>query len=123
MGACVPNGHSISDYQAGIMIEEWMDVVPYNEHTTGISFHYNQPNAKAPQCLILGLTPQITGNWKWNDLVNMLNETLDLAKKRGVDYEEIAPTAVGQLPGLIFPFAQSGNVIGLSESHIINVNN
>ena len=120
IGACVPNGHTASGYQVGIMVEEWMDVIPYNEHTTGISFHYNQPNSKAPQCLILGLTPQITGNWKWNDLVDMLNETLDLAKKRGVDYEEIASTAVGQLPGLVFPFSKTGNGIGLSEKHIIN---
>ncbi len=119
IGACVPNGHVVSGYQAGIMVEEWMDVIPFNEHTTGVSFHYNQPNAKAPQCLILGLTPQITGNWKWNDLVDMLNETLDLAKKRGIDYEEIAPTAVGQLPGLVFPFSRTGNSIGLNELHIV----
>lgn len=119
IGACVPNGHVASGYQAGIMVEEWMDVIPFNEHTTGVSFHYNQPNAKAPQCLILGLTPQITGNWKWNDLVDMLNETLDLAKKRGIDYEEIAPTPVGQLPGLTFPITRTGNSIGLNELHIV----
>lgn len=118
-GASVPNNHNLSGDQAGIMIDEWVDVVPLKEHNTGISFHYDQPNSKAPQCLILGLTPQITGRWRWDDLIDMLNETLDLAKKRGVDYEQISSTAIGQLPGMITPFTAGGNAIGLTAKHLI----
>lgn len=123
IGASVPNGHQITGNQVGILVDEWIDVVPFKEQTTGISFHHNQPNAKAPQCLILGLTPQIRGNWRWDDLIEMLNETLDLAKKRGVDYEEISATAVGQLPGMIMPFTASGNTIGLAEKHLVATKN
>lgn len=119
LGASVPNGHLISGDQVGIMVDEWMDVVPFDQHNTGISFHYNQPNSRAPQCLILGLTPQIRGKWKWSELIEMLEETFDLAKKRGIDYEEIAPTAIGQLPGLIIPFTHSGNAIGLSGEDVL----
>lgn len=122
IGASVPAGYVVSGDQVGIMIDDWVDVIPAKEQTSGISFHHNQPNAKAPQCLLLGLTPQITGNWRWDDLVDMLNETLDLAKKRAVDYERISSGVVGQLPAFTMPFAQSGNVIGLSGAHILSVN-
>lgn len=122
MGASMPAGHLVSGDQAGIMVDDWIDVIPAREQTSGISFHHNQPNAKAPQCLLLGLTPRVTGSWKWNDLVDMLNETLDLAKKRAVDYEHISSGVIGQLPAFVMPFAQSGNVIGLSGTHILSVN-
>lgn len=118
MGASLPSGHSIDGYQAGIMVEEWMDVVPFEEQTSGISFHYDQPGAKAPQCLILGLTPKITGFWQWEDIAEMIEETLDMAKKRGINYRAISGSVVGQLPGMIVPFSQHGNVIGLSQQHI-----
>src|SRR5690606_36576835 len=112
MGASLPPQHSIEGYQAGILVEEWVDVVPLKEQTTGISFHYDQPNAKAPQCLILGLTPKITGNWEWDDIVDMMVQTFDLAKKRGLGYEVVAETPIGQLPGLTIPVAPGGNTIG-----------
>lgn len=119
IGASVPAGHSISSNQAGIMVEEWIDVVPLKEHTTGISFHYDQPSAKAPNCLILGIAPKITGNWKWDDLVDLLEETLDLAKKRGLDYEQVSGTYIGQLPGLSIPFTPHEVTMGLSARHLI----
>ncbi|WP_118976928.1 hypothetical protein [Taibaiella koreensis] len=122
IGASLPASYELTGDQAGILVDEWIDVIPAREQTSGISFHHNQPNAKAPQCLLLGLTPQITGNWRWDDLVDMLNETLELAKKRAVDYEQISSSVVGQLPGMIMPFAQSGNLIGLSAAHILSVN-
>ena len=122
IGASLPQQHSIEGYQAGIMVEEWMDVVPLKEQTTGISFHYDQPNAKAPQCLILGLTPQITGNWQWDDIVDMMVQTFDLAKKRGLGFEAVSETPVGQLPGLTIPVAPDGNTIGFAEHHILNPN-
>ncbi len=122
IGASVPSGHLASGKQVGIMVDDWVDVIPSREQTSGVSFHHNQPNAKAPQALLLGLTPRITGRWQWNDLVDMLNETLDLAVKRAVDYERISSGAVGQLPAFVLPFAQSGNLIGLSGNHILSVN-
>lgn len=122
MGASLPPQHSIIGYQTGIMVEEWIDVVPLKEQTTGISFHYDQPNARAPQCLILGLTPQITGNWQWDDIVDMMIQTFDLAKKRGLGYEAVAETPIGQLPGLTIPVAPGGNTIGFAEHHILNPN-
>ncbi|MBA5793514.1 hypothetical protein H1R17_09570 [Flavobacterium sp. xlx-214] len=123
IGASVAEKYSVYEPQAGLMIEEWIDVIPSKEVASGIGFQYDQPNAKAPQCLILGISPQITGRWRWQDITDMLEETLDLAKKRGIDYEVISKTAVGQLPGMIMPFTKTGNAIGLSEKHVLNSKN
>lgn len=123
IGADLYSGYAISNVsQAGIVIDEWTDIIPNREETTGISFHHNQPNAKAPQCLILGLSPQITGSWSWNDIVDMLNETFELAKARGLSYEQISGTALGQiLPLSNIPVATHGNAIALSAHHIASI--
>ncbi|GEM_PF-1867451 len=124
IGADLYNGYYMDTNitYAGIVIDEWTDIIPNREETTGISFHHNQPNAKAPQCLILGLTPQITGSWRWNDIVDMLNETFELAKARGLSYEQISGTALGQiLPLNNMPVATNGNAIALSAHHIASI--
>lgn len=122
IGASMPADNTVDIDQVGILVDNWIDVIPYKEQTSGISFHHNQPNAKAPQCLLLGLTPKITGNWRWDDLVDMMNETFELVKKRAVDYERISSSVVGQLPAIAMPFTRTGNVIGLSAAHLLSVN-
>lgn len=111
--------HDITDWQVGILIEEWTDVVPSMEETTGIAFHFNQPNSKPPQCLLLGLTPDITGNWLWDDLVDMINETFTLAKTRAITYEELSATPVAQLaPGIMVPFSTNYATIGFATADL-----
>ena len=34
---------------AGLLIDEWVEVVPSRQETTGLTFHYDQPNSAAPQ--------------------------------------------------------------------------
>lgn len=124
IGASMPEDNTVTDWQAGLLVEEWIDVIPNREETTGVSFHHDQPNAKAPQCLILGLTPRITGSWQWQDLVDMMNETFDLAKKRGLDYEAIAQTPAAQvIPAMLTPAALNGNVIGLNQMLLTELKN
>ncbi|MBD2769867.1 hypothetical protein IC235_18410 [Hymenobacter sp. BT664] len=115
----IPGGsssYSMGTYEVGLMIDEWVDVIPNKNQTTGIAFHANQPNQKPPQCLLLGLTPRITGSWNWADIVDMINETFDLAKTRGVSYDSISGTPVGQLsPTLVMPFSATNSTIALTS--------
>lgn len=116
----VPNAYSFSGWQVGFMVDEWIDVIPNKKETTSIAFHYNQPNAKPPQCLLLGLTPDITGNWQWNDLVDMINETFDMAKKRALTYEHISQTYVGHLgPAMYLPVTSLNSLPGLMPQDFI----
>jgi hypothetical protein len=92
--------------QAGLLLDEWVEVVPTKNETTGISFHYDAPNAAPPQSLLLAVTPQISGSWKWDNLVATLNETLDMTKKRAVEPQHIDDTELAQfLPATMVPTA------------------
>ena len=75
--------------QCGIIIDEWTEVIPNQEETTGIAFHYDQPNSEPSQAMLLVVPPQIKGNWEWADLVDALDETLEMAKKRAIEPAKI----------------------------------
>ncbi len=71
--------------QCGLVIDEWPEVVPTTDLVSGLTFHFDRPNSQPPQTMLLALPPVLRGNWNWNDLVAMLNQTLDDARKRGVE--------------------------------------
>jgi hypothetical protein len=54
---------------AELLIDSWTEIIPNKKETTGIGFNYNQPNTVPPQALLLVVTPEITGHWKWENLV------------------------------------------------------
>lgn len=60
-------------------------MIPTTQETTGLTFHYDRPNCEAPQSLLLALPANFTGHWQWQDLVDTLHETLDMAHKRAVE--------------------------------------
>ena len=52
--------------------------------------------------MLLALSPQLTGEWRWHDLVDTVRETMDLAKKRAVEPDQIDTTAYARfLPALV----------------------
>ncbi|MGZ8486846.1 MAG: hypothetical protein ACXW6R_24655, partial [Candidatus Binatia bacterium] len=70
---------------AGLLIDEWVEVVPNAQETTAISFQYDQPNAAPPQTILLAVPPQVDLPWTVWSLQQVLLETLDLARIRAVD--------------------------------------
>lgn len=87
----------------GLLIDEWMEVIPQAEETTAIAFQFNPPNACAPQAILLAVPPVANQDWTTETLRRVLLETLDLAKLRAVD-----PALLGDfaqlLPALVLPF-------------------
>ncbi|MFI6676865.1 hypothetical protein [Kribbella sp. NPDC050470] len=71
--------------QCGMLLDEWTETIPDQSIDTGIAFHYDRPNSEAPQTMLLVTPSEFRGAWQWNDLVDALNETLDLAKSRAVE--------------------------------------
>ncbi|CAN5158403.1 hypothetical protein BH23BAC1_BH23BAC1_26950 [soil metagenome] len=96
--------------QSGFLVDEWTEVIPENKEITGISFHYNQPNATPPQAILLAVTPEQTGSWSWDDLVGTLNDTLQRAKRRAVEPMLLDkanhPVLSTLLPGVLSQFSQ-----------------
>jgi hypothetical protein len=92
--------------QSGLLIDEWIEVIPGKTETTGIAFHFNQPNSEPPQALLLAVTPEITGKWTWEKLVGILQNTFHRAQLRAVEPDQIGDTAFGHLlPGILTPVA------------------
>jgi len=71
--------------QCGLLLDEWSETIPAADTTTGVAFHYDRPNTEAPQAMLLVTPSEFRGSWVWADLVDALNETLDLAKRRAVE--------------------------------------
>jgi hypothetical protein len=99
-----PGGFHPTVAQTGLLIDAWTEVIPNRRETTGIAVHYNQPNAEPPQALLLAVTPRITGHWTWDDLVGVLEDTIERAKVRAVEPDQLGDSALGQfLPAVLTP--------------------
>lgn len=73
---------------AGLLIDEWVEVVPSRRETTGLSFHYDQPGACAPQAVLTAMASDNTRTvWDLDILESILNETLDLAQMRVISLD------------------------------------
>jgi len=110
--------------QCGLLIDDWTEMVPGKEALTGITFNYNQPDAMAPQAILLAVTPNETGKWSWEELVGILNDTLLRAKLRAVEpalLDQLKKPETGVLlPGIISPFTQQGLDISLDYRNNID---
>ncbi len=93
----------------GLLLDEWTELVPTTQETTGIAFHFNRPNATAPQSLLLAVAPRLRGAWSWEDLVAVIVETFERARMRAVEPDMIAGTSYFQaLPAILSEFSEGG---------------
>ena len=72
--------------------------IPADTETTGIAFQFDKPNAEPPQSILLATPPQFTGAWNWSDLVQTLHETLDMARLRAVEPQQLDQRADFRVP-------------------------
>jgi hypothetical protein len=75
---------------SGLVIDEWTEVVPERTQLTGVSFHVEQPTARAPQAILLAVAPTEAHVWSLSALEATVLETLDLSRLRLVDTEALA---------------------------------
>jgi hypothetical protein len=95
---------------SGVLIDEWVEVVPSTSETTGIALQYDQPNAVPPQTILIAVPPQIESPWTIWSLQQVLLETLDLARIRAVD--PVTLDEVGHyLPALYFAYNTLGDTV------------
>jgi len=88
---------------AGLAVDEWVETLPSSIETTGLAFHFDQPDARAPNAVLIAVPPDPLKPWDLATLEKVLLETLDLVKIRVVDTHAL--TDLGQfLPALFFAF-------------------
>ena len=84
---------------AGLVVDQWIEVLPVREtrgegaaavvnarHTSGIAFNANAPGARAPQVLLVAVSPD-GARWNVDSVLGVLQETLELARLRLVTLE------------------------------------
>lgn len=74
---------------AGLVVDQWVELIPNRRELTGIAFHHDDPGAEAPQTVLLAVPPAAGTPWSVESLQNVLDETLELAKIRTVDAERL----------------------------------
>lgn len=94
----------------GLLIDEWVEVVPSRLETTALAFQFNPPDACAPQAILLAVPPVPGKPWTAWDLQRVLLETLELAKLRAVDPQSLGELAQ-YLPALYFGFNEAKAVV------------
>jgi hypothetical protein len=94
----------------GLLVDEWVEIVPSATETTAITFQFNPPDAWPPQTVLLAVPPVPDAPWTVADLHRVLVETLDLSKLRGVDSEALGELA-HYLPALFFAFNANDDAV------------
>jgi hypothetical protein len=95
---------------AGLMIDEWVEVVPSATETTGIALQYDRPNSAPPQTILIAVPPDLEAPWTVWSLQQVLLETLDLARLRAVDPDAL--NEVGHyLPAMYFAINTDGDTV------------
>jgi hypothetical protein len=98
---------------AGMVIDEWTELVPTNVETTGIAMNINRPNAVAPQALLLAVAPKQVGHWSWDGLVATMHDTLARARLRAVEPDDIKYPYFQVLPPIVTAFNHSMLIPGV----------
>jgi hypothetical protein len=84
---------------AGVLIDEWVEVVPSSSETTAIAFQHDAPDSRAPQAMLLAV-PAVPGDpWTGAALHRLLLDTLSLAQVRAVDAEALDTAVMNPVAG------------------------
>src|SRR5262249_27491719 len=81
----------------GLLIDEWTEVIPARDETTGVAFHFDRPGSEPPQSWLLVTPPRALGAWQWTDVLGALEETFALARLRAVEPAQVEQRAYAQV--------------------------
>ncbi len=114
-----PGTLDLTTPMAGLLIDEWIEVVPSASETTGIVFQFDQPNASPPQSILLAVPPDPDQQWTMWSLQQVLLETIDLLRVRAVDAESLS--SVGHfLPAAYFAVNVGGDTVSTDFTPLVN---
>jgi hypothetical protein len=80
-------------YNSGIIIDTWMEFIPYKKHSAGMAFYCDRPDNEAPQALLMAVHPTSnkTPNNRWapDDVTELLDSTRFMMMNRAVEPDHI----------------------------------
>ena len=101
----LPNNWNPTQILSGLVFDEWTEMLPARETTSGVAFHFNQPDTEPPQVMLLAVCPAEGENWRWEYLSETILDTFERAKKRLVNFDHLRtnPALAHLLPALVAP--------------------
>jgi hypothetical protein len=122
--AFTPTAVTVGASFAGMIIDEWTEVLPSPQQITGVSFQYPDPMSRPPQSILLAVKPDDFPEWTLEAVEGSVLEALDLAKIRAVDPDSL--NALGHyLPALYFAFntgAPKVETVSIDFNHVLKAN-
>ena len=82
----------------GLLLNQWIDLVPEPVETTGLAFHHDGPNSEAGNAILVAVPSSGAPAWSFSELLATLEETFELIELRAIDPDILG---LGQLlPGI-----------------------
>jgi hypothetical protein len=73
---------------SGLLLDRWSERIPKADRVTGVTFHFDAPNARAPQAWILAVPPE-GAKWTLELVVDTLFDVGDWSRLRTVQPEDL----------------------------------
>jgi hypothetical protein len=96
-----PTALTATQPMGGLLVDAWTETIPPATRDTAMALRFNNASTRAPQVILLGVNPNPAQAWTTNTLVEVLSETLMLARMR-------AQPATRFSEGGLMPFAWLG---------------
>lgn len=113
-----PAGMDPQSGGAGLIVDDWTETIPATHDTTGVTFHFDAPGARAPQTMLLAVHPDPARTWSLQDLAGCVNEAADLARLRTLSSKELAPFSTF-LPALFLPDGYTRDTPGVRIMELV----
>jgi hypothetical protein len=105
----VLTGGAPTDQVAVGLVDGWGETVPSTDHTSVAAFGFNAPSARAPQAILLAVTPDETRPLDGLILASIVLETRQLLRARMAGLDDLGALAAA-LPTIMLPDAPSSGV-------------
>jgi len=73
-----------------LILDEFHEVLPAETAITAAAVHYDAPNARPPQTVLLAVHPNPAFPWGWQLLAETVEEALTLTRLRAVEMDDLA---------------------------------
>ncbi len=104
---------------AGLVLDQWTEAIPSDTETTGVSFHFDAPGARAPQTVLIATpTDAEAARWSVDTLAGTVREAVALAQIRGLDIDDV-DAAARFLPAAYLPFNLESKVPSINLGAVI----
>jgi hypothetical protein len=84
---------------AGVLVDEWVEVIPSARETTAITFQHDAPDQRAPQVMLLAVPASPGEPWTGAGLHRLLLDTLAQAQVRAIDSETLDTAVLNPIAG------------------------